>query len=40
MAEEAGSSLELPPDLDEEGHYFDFIAFYRWAVKETSMSEN
>lgn len=36
MAElEAGNSLELPPDLDEEGHHFDFIAFYRWAVKET-----
>jgi hypothetical protein len=39
MAEEAGRPLVLPSDMDEEGHYFDFIAFYRWAVKKAAMSE-
>jgi hypothetical protein len=28
------SKLALPPEMNEEGHYFDFISFYRWATSE------
>jgi hypothetical protein len=28
------TALVLPPAMDEEGHYFDFISFYRWATSD------
>jgi hypothetical protein len=28
------SNLVLPPEMDEDGHYIDFISFYRWATSE------
>jgi hypothetical protein len=35
MTEKTGrSNLVLPPEMDEEGHFFDFISFFRWAVPE------